>query len=247
MSFPVTVGLGEGDQLVTSTNSTLRALGTKGTTPDGKVFRWALNGSVALQGGVLIQGAPPNASQDAGLAIVNATTTGVSSLSVTTQAATTRDQYKDGYLTVDTSPGQALFQIASNTSGASGANVEVKFKNDAKIREAMTSGTTTVGLYESPYKNTIVAPTTITGPVVGVSPGAVDSAVYFWAQTAGWALANCDVAPAVNTALIFGGTSAGHLNARTSALNDIPEIEIGRSITAGAGADAYNFIQLALE
>lgn len=247
MSFPVTVGLNEGDQLVTSTNANLRALGTKGVTPDGKIFRWALNGSVALQGGVLVQGAPPNASQDAGLAIVNATTTGVSSLSITTQAATTLNQYRDGYLTVDTSPGQALFQIASNSSGASGTNIEVKFKNEAKIREAMTSGTTTVGLYESPYRNTIVAPTTITGPVVGVSPGAVDSAVYYWAQTGGWALVNADTAPAVNTSLIFGGTSAGHLNVQTSALNDIPEFEIARSVTAGAGADAYNFVQLVLE
>ncbi len=251
MSFPVTVGLNEGDQLVTSTNANLRALGTKGVTPDGRVFRWALNGSVALEAGKLIQGSPPNASVDAGLAIVNATTTGVSSLTVTAAASggadVTANQYQDGYLTVDTSPGQAMYQIASNTSGSStSSNIVVNFKNEAKIRDAMTSGTTTVGLYESPYRNTIIVPAADpSGPVIGVSPTPVSSAVYFWVQTSGWSLVNADVALVANSAVQFTtGTSAGHVAPHTT---DNDNMAIGRAVTAGAGADAYNFIQLALE
>ena len=253
MSFPVTVGLDNGGEKVTSTDSHGRSLGVRGVTPDGRVFRWAENGAVALQAGVLVQGVAANSSLDAALNVV-APTTGVTQLSIAVVASsgddgvTTKDWYKDGYVTVDTSPGQAIFAIKSHPAKTStGAETVVfQFGDNDIIREAMTSGTTKVGLRPSPYKDTIVAPTTITGPIIGVVQTAVPASSFYWVQESGWALANTDVAPAVNTALIFGGTSASHLNARTSALDDIPEISIGHSVDAGAGADKTNFIKLAL-
>jgi hypothetical protein len=254
MSFPVTIGLNNGGEKVTSTDSHGRALGVRGVTPDGRVFRWAENGAVALEAGVLVQGVAANSSLDAALDVVNATATGVTTLTIQLAAASgdlggaTANYYKDGYVTVDTSPGQAMFAIESHTARSSTAAGPVTFSfgdNDI-IRDAMTSGTTKVGIRPSPYKDTIVAPTTITGPIIGVVQTAVAASEFYWVQESGWALANTDVAPAVNTGLIFGATSAGHLNARTSALNDIPEIEIGQSVDAGAGADKTNFIKLTL-
>ena len=246
MSFPVTVGLNYGDELTTSTSKHGRALGTVGVLPDGRAFKWALNSTAAaLEGGVLVQGAAPNSSQDAGLDIVGGSASAIT-LGVITQAATTRDQYVDGYLTVDTGPGEGLFRIGANTSGASGTEVTISFEGEAKIVTAMSSGTTKVGLYESPYKNAVVAPTTITGPVLGFSPADVPAGEYFWVQDRGWGIANADAAPVVNTDLIFGGTSAGHVNPRSSALDDVPEFSVARSITAGGGADVINFVDITL-
>ena len=54
MGFPVVVGLEIGQEKVSySANQGGRVLGTKAVTPDGRVFRWALNAAVALEAGKL--------------------------------------------------------------------------------------------------------------------------------------------------------------------------------------------------
>ena len=56
MAFPVVVGLNYGDEKVTFTdNQNGRALGTVGILPDGRRFRWAQAGAVALVAGNILQ------------------------------------------------------------------------------------------------------------------------------------------------------------------------------------------------
>lgn len=243
MSFPSWVGLASGMEKETSSAAKGRALGVRGFTEDGRVFRWSLNASVGLAPHKLVQGPAENSSNDAALDIVGGTDTGVFEIKVITQAALNRDEYKDGWITVDTEPGFGMYKIKSHDAASSGDTVTFKLAENDPLREALSSGTTKVGLRHNPYRGTIVAPTTITGALVGFTACSVAPNQYFWVQEADWALVHTDVAPAVNTDLMFGGTSAGTINARSSALNDIPEISVAHSVDAGAGADKNNFVR----
>lgn len=246
MAFPWVAGIANGAEKVTSSGSNLdNKLGHAAQTEDGRVFRFMKNGSAALVAGVVVQGPAANSSDDAALPVASASSGGFT-VTPTVQAATTKDQYASGFLVIDTAPGEGMYKIKANTAAASGAEVTVTLDDNDPLRVALTSATR-VGLRPNPYKDVIVAPTTITGPIVGVAPVAVNSGAYFWGQVSGFGGLNTDVAPAVNTDLIFSGTSAGHANARSSALNDVPEPSIAVGVDAGAGADKVNFVRINIE
>lgn len=248
MSFPVTVGLNYGEEKVTTTTKR-RPLGTRGVTPDGRVFYYAQAGASALVAGNVVQakvshGASVHVS---GLTIVNATATGVTTLSVTVPTTpATRDLYADGYLVVDTSPGQAMYKIKSHPAIASAATGAFTFYDNDKIVEAMTSGTTTVGLRENPYASVIASPTTRTNIAVGVVPVSVAAAAYFWAQTYGPAMLDVDVAPVAGESLVLPGASAGNADAGATVAEDVPSQVIGYGTTPSPGADKYNYVFLTI-
>ena len=248
MSFPVQVGLDYGEEKVTTTTKR-RPLGTKGVSPDGRVFYYAQAGASALAAGTVLQTKVSHGTSVhvSGLAIVNATATGVTTLSITVATTNaTANQYADGYVTVDTSPGQAMYRIKSHLAIASAATGEFKLYDNDQIVDALTSGTTTVGLRENPFASVIVMPTTITGAPVGVAPVAVAAGSYFWAQTYGPAVVNTDTAPVAGVPVSIPGASAGGVQTQTSALNDVIKTVVGYPQTAGAGADKYNYVFLTI-
>src|SRR3972149_2948980 len=174
MSFPVTVGLDIGDEKLTyAANQNGRVLGTRAVTPDGRVFRWALAGGVAIEAGKLVQTMAEIHSSVFvnGLTVINATVTGVTTITVT--MATTilaADTYKDGYMYIDTSPGQAMYRVKSHQAAASAADAEFTLYESDEIKNALTSGTTLVGFKRNPYTSVLITPTTITGRVIGATP-----------------------------------------------------------------------------
>src|SRR3990167_2588033 len=214
MSFPVTVGLNIGDEKVSyAANQNGRILGTRAVTPDGRVFRWALNAAVALEAGKLVQTAAEISSSVHvnGLTVVNTTSTGVTTITVLMATTPlTANLYADGDLVVDTSPGQAMYRIKSHQAAASAENAEFTLYESDEIKDALTSGTTTVGFRRNPYTSVIIAPTTITGAPIGITPISVAASLYFWLQTWGGALVHMDQAPdqgkPVITAILPGGT-----------------------------------------
>mgnify|MGYP001584742380 FL=1 len=253
MSFPVTVGLEIGqEKLVYTANQNGRVLGTRAVTPDGKVFRWALNGATAIEAGKLVQTMAEIGSSVHvnGLTIVNATVTGVTTITVT--MATTpmaANIYADGDLVIDTSPGQTMYRIKSHQAADSGADAEFTLYESDEIKNALTSGTTLVGFRRNPYTSVIITPTTVTGAVIGVTPINVPVSNYFWLQTWGWGLGNMDQAPVAGKRVITGILSAGHLDisspasADTTGANEASSYpQIGVAQTAGAGADKYHRI-----
>lgn len=257
MSFPVTVGLDIGAEKVSyATNQNGRILGTRGVTPDGRVFRWALNGGTALEAGKLVQtaaviGASTHVN---GLTVVNTTVTGVTTITVlmaTTNVAA--NYYADGDLVVDTSPGQAMYRIRSHPAGDSAANVEFTLYESDEIKDAMTSGTTLVGFRANPYTSVIVNPTTVTGAPLGQTTISVGANRYFWLQTWGVALGNMDQAVVAGKRVIASVLSAGQLDiSSTSSVDTTGANEassfptIGYIQTAGAGADKYHRFFLTL-
>ena len=249
MSFPVTVGLKAGQEKVTST-AKIRTLGTRGVLPDGRVFYWAQAGGTALIAGDTIQTKVSHGASAhvAALDVVAAITTGVTTITVnvgTTNA--TANLYADGYLTIDTSPGQGMYQIKSHPAIASAAGGVFTLYEDDKLRDILTSGTTKVGLQENPYSSTVATPaTTLTGIVVGVTPVAVPADSFFWLQTYGPAVVTVSAALVAGRGVIVAGASVGEATVQTTAAADIASQIIGYAKTAGAGADVYNYVFLAI-
>lgn len=246
MSFVTEVGMASGDEKFTSSAAKERALGTIGQTEDGRRFRWFKNGGTALTAGKLVQSAAANSSQDAALVVTAGVAVGAYTVPVTVQATVTRDQYKGGFLTVEGAPGVGMYKVAGNPAASSGATINITLAPNDPIIGTALSTASTVGLRSSPYSGVIVTPTTVTGAILGVTTCSVSANFYGWMQEGDFGFLHTDIAPAVNTSLMFGGTSAGNANARSSALNDVPEITVADSVDAGAGADAFNFVRLKL-
>jgi len=256
MSFPTTVGLEIGmEKLTYAANQNGRVLGTRAVTPDGRVFRWARNGGVAIETGHLVQTAAKLSSSVHvnGLTVINATVTGVTTITVTMATTpTTRDLYADGWLTIDTSPGQAMYRVKGNDAADSGADAEIRLYESDEIKNPLTSGTTTVGLQRNAYVSVIIMPTTVTGAPIGVTPINVAIAGYFWLQTWGECLVNLDTAPLAGTRLVFTGDSAGNLDIQSTSSADaganqeslLPTLAIAQTI--GAGADKYHKVFLTI-
>jgi len=225
------------------------ALGTRGVLPDGRVFYYAQAGAAALVAGACVQTKVAHGASvhHAGLAVVNATATGVNTLSITVVTTNaTRDQYADGYVVVDTSPGQQMWKVQSHPAIASAATGKFTFYPDDVVVDALTSGTTVVGLRENPYASTIVAPTTATGLVVGVPQVAVAAGSFFWAQTYGPGMVNADTAPVAGQPVVSPGGTAGHVLAATTATALELSQPIGIAQTGAGGADDYAYIFLTI-
>ena len=261
MGFPVVVGLEIGQEKLVYTNSQGRVLGTRAILPDGRVFRWALNAAVAIEAGKLVQTAAEvgGSIHVNGLAVVNATVTGVTTITVTMATTpTVANQYADGDMVVDTSPGQAMYRIKSHQAADSGADAQFVLYESDEIKNALTSGTSTVGFRRNPYTSVIIAPTTITGAPIGVTPINVPASTaailqYFWLQTWGLCMVNMDQAPVAGKRVITGILSAGHLDisstssADTTGANEASSYpQIGIAQTGGAGADKYHRVFLTI-
>lgn len=250
MSFPTTVGLQIGEEKLSyAANQNGRKLGTRGVTPDGRVFRWALAGGTAIEAGKLCQTLAEISSSIHvnGLTVVNTTVTGVTTITVTMATTPlTAGIYNDGDLVIDTSPGQAMYRIKSHPAADSGASAEFTLYESDEIKDALTSGTTLVGFRRNPYTSVIIAPTTITGAPIGFTTISVGAGRYFWLQTWGWGLVNADAAPIAGSTLIFKGTSAGHItfhstgSAADELASDAQKPVVAWAQTVGAGADKYH-------
>ena len=253
MAFPYTVALKYGKEKVTTTGKK-HPLGTRGVLPDGRVYRYAVNGGAAVESSELLQAAvePNSSGLTNALDVVGGATTGVTTLSVVTAVVTptalAANYFAGGYLTVDTSPGQGMYRIKSHaafTSAAAGN--QITFEEDDVIREALTSGTSKVGLRRNPYSSVVVAPTTATHIAVGVSPVAVAASVYFWAQTWGFCTVNADTAPVVGQKMVWPGASAGAVLAATTVTALALSAPIGWATTEAGGADkAGTYIYLTI-
>lgn len=252
MSFPTIAGITFGEVNETSSHDRGNPEGLLGQTPDGALFRWMKSGSVALSPFLLVQSAAVNSSNDAALDIVGGTSTGGVTVQVITQKALTVDEYKNGFLTIDTAPGEGRYRIAGNQSGASGATVTITLDESSPLKEALSSGTTKVGLWHNLYKDVIVCPTTVTGLPLGVPQVSVASATWFWGQSGGLGMVETDNAPAVNTPLVPSASSAGSLESMslTSAndsVSQVDQITVAIGISAGAGADKANLVKFVLD
>lgn len=194
---------------VTSTYKTTR-LGTVGYTADGRQFRYALNGAVALSAGKTTNAIAKVANHTT-ITVQAAAPIGATTVNITLGAtAATADQYLDGYLVIKDSTGAGQsFSITGNSATASAGVISVY------LREPIVTALTTssvASLVYNPWNGILVAPAAAAEVVVGVPQIPVAASVYGWVATSGMASVLSDGiitkgAGAIQSASVIGATT----------------------------------------
>lgn len=212
-----------GQAMFTSSATRNHPLGTRGSTPDGRVYRYALCGSgAALAVGTVIQ-SPAIITGHLAMAMntTGATGIGASTLTATFVSAAAVNLYAEGLAAIQSGTGQGYAYYIKDqpvaTAGLTGATVNLYAPEDALVVAITT--TAKLGLLKNKYSGVIVAPiTTATGVIVGVATYIINAAEYGWIQTWGPTACLVEGTPALG-APVFGITvsAAGAVCAVTAA------------------------------
>jgi len=190
MAFPLTVNLAYGMEK-RETSDQRHKLGTRATTPDGRVFYYAEASSAAIaRGGNIVNGIAAVAAHDMDVAATAAQSAGDTTISIEVPTTDlTKDQYKDGYLYFNDGPAEGeIYRIKSHPAHDASADNTVIITIDEPdgIVTALTTSSL-CGLMYSPYKDIHIVDgngTPTTG-VVGVTTAPVTADYFCWVQTSG--------------------------------------------------------------
>lgn len=261
MAFPVAMNL-DWEEMTTERSTQKFPLGSVGRMIDGRAFRYAKNGGVALRAGSIVQGVAPQVWSAGGtsgpLALENGTTQ--TSTWKTLQLETTfttldaKDYFKDGWLYVSSTGhvatvGYSLQIKSSKAHTASSTLLELTLMDGQHLLATLNTSDNSFGIMRNPYEAVIVvaqgaAPTAI---VLGVPPMAITASYYFWLQT--WGLAPVEA----GSALAAPGSGAVYsTDVANTGLDDMYTStgilgfgSIGHIIT-GSVAGAYVMVDLKL-
>jgi hypothetical protein len=234
MAFPGTVDLDYGQEKSVGTSKE-RKLGTRGQTPDGRVFWYSKAGGTALANGICVCSKAQEGTNQHATALVpstlvgdwNATAgapgiqVGQTSIGVVWVTNHSSAEYTDGYMTIDTSPGMGTYRIiADPDSGTSATNTIVRLHPDDGIAQEVLTTVTRLGFHANPHSSVIIVPASasaqaLTGVVLGVTQVEVPINNFFWLQSSGIA----------------------HVK-----YNDLVAALIGHSVISGPGATAGDVI-----
>ena len=191
MAFPSTINLSYGQEKVETSGKKLK-LGTKGVTPDGRVFYYARNGSAAITTAGMIVDAGTALTvaahdMDVPAAANTAGTTGITISVPTTDL--TKDQYADGYIIFNDGPAEGeVYRIKSHPAhDASDTNdVVITIDEPDGIRTATTTSSL-CGFLVNPYAaiKIIDGDGTMETGALGVTTIPMTASYYGWIQTAG--------------------------------------------------------------
>jgi hypothetical protein len=191
-------------------------LGWAVRTRDGRTFRFCRMGAVAGVAGSVYQASAPVANH---LALTpSAAAIGATGVSLTLGAtAATQNQYAEGWLQVDTTPGNGImYGVDSHLAISSSGTGTINLTKDDAIQVALT-GSSRVGLIANPFADIIVCPTTVTNIPVGVPLFAIPIGQYGWVQTWGPCAVLINGTPAVGAAVVISGTTSGAVDVGTVA------------------------------
>jgi hypothetical protein len=166
------------------------ALGTRLEYPDGRVFRYAKNGAVALSKALMTSSAAISAY---GLEEAQATYGTAAEigdieldLDVTTGGTWVEDEYAEGFLVVNKSTGIGdIYKILANKINVSDDTL-MRVRLETPLRTALAAGSE-ITMVKSPWRDVIVMPTTAEGTPAGIPLIDVTIAYYCWLQTRGYA------------------------------------------------------------
>ena len=192
MSFPSYVELDFGEEKKERSAAIGNlSLGTRGVTPDGRVFYYAKNSSAAITtAGMIVDGIAAVAAHDMDVAATAAHSVGDTTISIEVPTTDlTANQYADGYLVCNDGPGEGeVYRIKSHPAhDASDDNtVIITIVDPGGIRTALTTASL-FGLVYNPYTDVklIDGDGTMTTGALGVTTIPVTASYYCWIQTAG--------------------------------------------------------------
>jgi len=188
MSFPGRIEGRNGDQFRNSVGAEKLLLGTIMEFPDGREFVFARAGATQLEVARLMQQAVVVSGHEVDLAVAVAAAIGDVTVTLTNSTtAITLDEYAQGYLIVndagaDAGDGQ-YFKIKSHPAESTGSgSIVITLEDEDGLRVALTTNAQ-CGLRRHPCDDVLVAPTTFTGALVGVTQNVVTAANFCWLQT----------------------------------------------------------------
>lgn len=164
-------------------------LGTKAIARDGTIYRWTLNGAVALAAGVNTAAIPVVANHS-NLALASTSNVAVGSTKVTVTlggTAATADQYIDGTLVVNDGAGvgQDLLIVGNSAQASTSGTVDVYLAEGTNI--LLSTSTSKITLQPNQNQSVVIAPAAATSVATGVTSFGVAAGSYFWSQTRGMA------------------------------------------------------------
>ena len=219
------------------------SLGHKAHTSDGRCFRYCSVGAVATVPGKMYQSAVPIPNHLANAA--PAVAIGATSFTYTPGAtAGAASLYAEGYLQVDTTPGQGYTYQISGHGAITASTAFTLYLKDA-IQVALTTDSA-LGLGHNRWKNVVIAPATATAAPAGAACAIITLAQYGWLQTGGRCSVLMDAStPTVTSPLILSTATSGALAVITTAQLATATI-VGHG--AGVGVSAkYNFVDLNID
>ena len=199
MALPSTVEIPYGQEKQVTTGKR-RALGTRGVTPDGRVFYYARAGATALASNIVVQAKAQEGTTQTQNSVTPSTAVGdwsataaapgiqlgKTSIGVDWATAHSSGEYVDGYMVVEGTPGGGMYRIVEDrSSGSSNTDTIIRLHPDDGIQVAVITTVTDLAFHANPYSSVIVAPTALTNAVMGVTPVSVPIDNYFWLQTYG--------------------------------------------------------------
>ena len=204
MSFSVGVVIDPSEAKSQYSTSQGRPLGTRAETPDGRVFRWALNGGTALGMGIPVQAAaiyeldkdtaytaPINDTED-----ISTTWRSFTVESETATGEIAANEYADGfvrvaYSTASNAMGQMVViksndASATSSTDALGSTMTITIADNDALTASLDTGAV-VTLHHNPYWKTVVCAggAAEANLIVGVPIRPVSASYYYWAQTWG--------------------------------------------------------------
>lgn len=218
-------------------------LGQVAYTGDGRQFRYAQAGAVALVAGQLMQIPAVIANHQA--LVTTAAASGATKVTVTLGGtAATADQYRDGYLVIrdtnTTGAGQA-FPITGNSAQTSTTGAADIYIGEG-VQEALTAASVS-NLELSPYRGVLVSTSAdTTERVVGVPQVDTPAASFVWLQTVGVSSVLGNGAITKGAGLIKSGTTAGAVD--IEATGTITQ-RVGMALQTGTSAK-YNTVYLSI-
>lgn len=179
MSFPVRIQGRNGDQFANRATTSL-PLGTIMELPDGREFVHARAGAVDLEPSKVMQQAVKVSGHEVDM-VTAAAAVGATEVTVTPITNNvTANQYAQGYLFVNDEAGEGhCYKIKSHPAITATSTGVITLEDEDGIQVALTSSSQT-GLRKHPCDGALVAPTTETGSVIGVTVCAVTAEYYCW-------------------------------------------------------------------
>ena len=184
MSFPSTHNLSYGQEKV-ETSGQKQKLGTRATTPDGRVFYYARNGSAAITtAGMIVDAAAAFAiaAHDMDVPVTASAAAGAYSISLEVPTTDlTKNQYADGYLIFNDGPGEGeVYRIKSHPAH------DASLEDNDETRTALTTSSL-AGIFVNPYSAVKImdGDGTMETGALGVTTIPMTASYYGWIQTAG--------------------------------------------------------------
>lgn len=189
-------------------------LGTMAIGKDGSIYEYCQAGAADLVVGTLLQRAAPVANHLANTP--PAVAIGANSFSYTPGAtAGAANLYAEGYLQVDTTPGNGYrYGVSGHPAIVSATAFTLTL--DEPIRDTALTASSRVGLHHHRAKNVIIAPTTLTAPAVGVAVAPITAVYFGWMLVVGEWPGLINGTPAVGVGVTNSATTAGALDVVTT-------------------------------